>query len=211
MYRLLMGSFRRNVIVPLVGLRDSPERIALGVSIGLFVGLTPTVGIQMYAVVGIAAAARLYNVVVGRLGSPARGRSRIILPEIHFNIPAGVAMVWISNPLTMVPMYYAMYALGAFAMGRDATVTFDDFGRMWDTVVNQPSVAATAKAFFAELGQVLSPMFLGGAIWGTLCAVPAYPIAKWLVLRHRERKAAAPDAGRPERAPESPVKSDDGA
>jgi uncharacterized protein (DUF2062 family) len=45
---------------------------------------------------------------------------------IYFNanLPIAVALVWITNPLTWVPMYYFAYKIGAMAMGEES-FTFD--------------------------------------------------------------------------------------
>jgi len=50
------------------------------------------------------------------------------------NIPISVALVWISNPLTMGPLYYACYLVGDFVLGGTGT-TFA-FELSWDWVLN---------------------------------------------------------------------------
>ncbi len=35
---------------------------------------------------------------------------------IHANLPISVVLVWLTNPLTMPPMFYAAYKIGAWAM-----------------------------------------------------------------------------------------------
>ncbi|MGM0411803.1 MAG: DUF2062 domain-containing protein [Pseudomonadota bacterium] len=72
-------------------LRSHPEAIARGVAVGLFVGLTPTVGFQ--TVFMIAACI----LVAG-------------------NFPAAFAVSWVSNPFTMAPLYWGFHALGMAAV-----------------------------------------------------------------------------------------------
>ncbi|KNC65730.1 DUF2062 domain-containing protein [Pseudoalteromonas ardens] len=35
------------------------------------------------------------------------------------NLPLSIALVWITNPLTMPPIFYASYQVGAFALGQE--------------------------------------------------------------------------------------------
>lgn len=37
---------------------------------------------------------------------------------LRFNLPVAAAMVWITNPLTMPPIFYFNYRLGAWVLGR---------------------------------------------------------------------------------------------
>lgn len=66
--------------------------LARGVSLGLFVGLTPTVGIQT---------------------------SMMIAGSLMFraNFPAAFIVSFVSNPLTMAPLYYGFNRLGQWMMG----------------------------------------------------------------------------------------------
>jgi len=75
------------LINPVLHSRAPVSEVSLGDAVGDFLGLTPTVGVQMYLV---AVVWSIYRYIFRR----------------HFNLPVGVAMVWISNPLTMVPLYY---------------------------------------------------------------------------------------------------------
>lgn len=181
---------KRNIVDPLLGLKDSPERIALGVSIGIFFALTPTVGIQMAAVAAAAAVARAYNVFIRRFfpSDEKPGHSR--LPELHFNIPAGIAMVWVSNPLTMIPMYYFMYLIGVWVL-RIEPEHFEFFSTKWNEILAMDSTWEQIRGYLSVLGDLAGPMMLGGIIWGIVAALVLYPVARRLVVRHRTRKAAA--------------------
>lgn len=61
--------------------------VARGVAVGLFVGLTPTVGFQTLLMLGFCALLR-------------------------GNFLAAFAVSWISNPLTLTPLYLGYYLLG---------------------------------------------------------------------------------------------------
>ncbi|HSH69514.1 MAG TPA: DUF2062 domain-containing protein, partial [Deferrisomatales bacterium] len=68
-------------------LRGSPEAIALGVAIGVFVAFTPTAGVQ----------ALLALLLATLLGA---------------NRPAAVAPVFLTNPLTALPAFTLTYRAG---------------------------------------------------------------------------------------------------
>lgn len=68
-------------------LRKGPEAVARGVFVGLFVGLTPTVGGQTLLM------------VLGCAG-------------LRGNFPSAFAASWVSNPLTVAPLYWLFHGIG---------------------------------------------------------------------------------------------------
>ncbi len=78
--------FKLNLI-RLLRLRDSPERIARGMALGLFIGMSPTFGVQM--VLALFAA--------------------ILLRE---NKLAAILGVWVTNPVTAPFIYGLEYEFG---------------------------------------------------------------------------------------------------
>lgn len=74
------------------------------------------------------------------------------------NIPIAVALVWITNPLTMPPIYYAVYKFGAWIL---------------DTEVNT-EVAFSLDYIFNAFGQIWQPFLLGSFVVSTLSAVIGY-------------------------------------
>lgn len=65
--------------------------LARGVAVGLFIGLTPTVGVQTLLMLGAAVALRA-------------------------NFPAAFIASWINNPLTFAPLYLGFHGLGLEVM-----------------------------------------------------------------------------------------------
>ena len=84
------------LIKPIFSLKGSPHSIALGLAIGLWWALTPTVGIQMTV-------------------------SFIFCTVARANVPIALAMCWVSNPVTFIPMYYGYYWLGLILLNTPAT------------------------------------------------------------------------------------------
>ncbi len=87
------------LIVPLKRSQHPPEYSARGILVGIVWGLTPTVGVQMAAVFA-----------TWTLGRRLFGW--------NFNLIMALAWTWISNPLTMVPIYYLFYVTGQIMFGR---------------------------------------------------------------------------------------------
>ncbi|WP_051822658.1 DUF2062 domain-containing protein [Desulfonatronum thiodismutans] len=68
-------------------LRTDPDALARGVAVGLFIGLTPTFGVQTALI------------VVGCI-------------LLRGNVCSALAASWVCNPLTIIPLYWCFHALG---------------------------------------------------------------------------------------------------
>ena len=91
----------REVYERFVKIRGNPREIALGFALGIFIGLSPTMGIQMPIVVFLAA---------------MLGWSKI----------AAVFGVWVTNPFTAPFIYGTTYFVGAKLLGLKATMTLPE-------------------------------------------------------------------------------------
>jgi len=149
----------------LLQLDDDPHSVARGIAIGLVIAFTPTVGIQMFLVVVIHTLCRA-------------------------NRLAGIAMVWISNPVTLVPIYWADYQVGRWVL-RSPSIAYDRFTRLFE--LHAHGFVARFLEFLDHLrpvfGDVAIPMFLGGFLVGVALAIPAYPLTLRLVDLERRGKA----------------------
>ncbi len=75
------------------------------------------------------------------------------------NLPVSVVLVWITNPVTMPPMFYAAYMVGAWILGVESNISPDLF---------------TMGGAVHELGHIWWPLLLGSLILGTLLAGVGY-------------------------------------
>ncbi len=130
--------------------------LAGGIALGLFVGLTPTVGIQTVLVL---------------LGAPF----------LRANFPVAFLALWVSNPITTPPLYWAFNRLGAWV--------FSDF---------LPLSRLTELAPFAQtLVQQSAFLWLGSLLLAVPISVFSYIGFIWVwryatVRRWRHRPAAQP-------------------
>lgn len=170
---------RQKLIQPFTDSRDPVHEVAMGASVGAFLGLTPTVGVQMYLVF---MAWLLLRYVF----------------RIRFNMLIAFAMVWISNPVTMAPMYYAFLVTGQW-MRELAGVGFlpISYTAFTAEVARIGAVEGVsfllwlynaAKVLIVEFGW---PMVLGGLVYAIPGAIIAYPLTGIWLRRYRKFRAAA--------------------
>jgi hypothetical protein len=97
------------------------------------------------------------------------------------NLPLSVALVWITNPLTMPPMFFFTYRLGVWLMGIPPSHGEFHFELSYEWLVG-------------GLGAVWQPFLLGCFVAGSLSALVGYLTIRglWrlhLVRHYNERKA----------------------
>lgn len=147
----------------LLRLRGSPRQIALGVGIGMFVAFTPTLGMQM--------------VIAAFLATLLGG-----------NRAAAVAMVWLTNPVTVVPVFGGTYWLG--------TIFYSGPPTEHVTNIMKEAMADLANyeiwrfydqflAFLAIGRNIMIPMTIGGVIAGTVLGVASYFAALQVIDRFK--------------------------
>jgi uncharacterized protein (DUF2062 family) len=160
---------RRDLATWLIKLRGSPEAIALGVAIGVFVAFTPTIGFQ--TVIAL-----------------------ILATFLNANRPAAMVLVWITNPLTIPPCFAFTYWVGSLIWpgpspasvsqvirGSVAAVARHDFWEMYDQF-----------ATFVGMGRdVLIPLLVGGVVVGVTVGSVAYFLTLRSIRGYRRHRAHA--------------------
>jgi hypothetical protein len=164
---------RSRLVDPILRAQGSPVSIARGAALGMWFTLTPTVGIQMFLVTVI--------------GIPWKA-----------NIPVAIALVWLSNPLTIVPLYYSFYWVGTL-LTAVPTRSYSELAIVFLDVVkhvDEPdwSLFDGVKLLGME---VVTPMLVGSVLIATLVAIPTYHVALRLAWRRQasrlREQAAAQD------------------
>ncbi len=144
-YRLYLRRSRQFIYHNVLHADDPPHQLALGAAIGVFVAFTPTVGFQMVISVFLAWLLRANKVI-------------------------GLPVVWISNPATIVPMYYTCYVVGCSMLG------WQHVGEHWWAHLAQPPPGwlPTVTFFWSRLVEIAAPLWLGSVVIGSLLAYPTY-------------------------------------
>jgi uncharacterized protein (DUF2062 family) len=108
-------------------LDDTPHRIALGVAIGMFVAWTPTIPFQMMLTVALCFVCRANKVV-------------------------GLPFVWLTNPLTLIPVYTPNLFVGQWLLGKPV----GDFSQLQAAIDVNGSILERGQEFF----DAILPIFL---------------------------------------------------
>lgn len=142
---------------------DTPHSIALGTSVGTFVAFTPTVGIQMVIVLLIA---------------------WILNPVMRFNRIAALVAVYISNPITTLPIYWFNYWIGTFFV--EGTLTRKQLAG----VLEYDGLVAWWASLWELTVNIGWPLLIGSGVVAVVCAALAYAPVKWLVKTIQRRHPA---------------------
>ena len=136
-----LDTFLEKYNLPRAYFNINRKMITRGVLIGLFWGFIP-MPMQMAAVVATA-------------------------PFIRFNVPIAIAMVWLSNPITMPPMYYMEYLTGNYLLGLEG--------------IN--SIELTLEWFSANMKDIFVPLYVGTAFYSIVVSALVYFLLNWLWIR----------------------------
>ncbi len=175
---------RARLVVPMLRGRHPPGYTARAVGIGLAVALTPTSGIQMPTIFIIWLALRRFK------------------PALNFNLLVALAWTWITNPLTVPPLYYLYIVTGRLVLGRWGELRgYEVFERrLTNTLGDDASWLESFWVFAVNLFEKFGiPMFVGSVPWTVLGAWLGYRWSLTVMQRiheARERRRAA--AGLPQ-------------
>lgn len=150
---------RRFIVHDLLHADDPPHPLALGVALGIFFAFIPFFGIQMVFVVLFAWLLKANKLV-------------------------GTPLVWITNPATIVPIYYVCYMVGISMLGQPSIGS-----ERWAELAEPPAGwAAAARFYWGGLYEVGLPMLLGSVVVGFAAACPAYLITFHVICFYRMRR-----------------------
>lgn len=92
----------------------------------------------------------------------------------RFNVPIAIAMVWLSNPITMPPMYYMEYLTGNFLLGREGL----------------EDIQLTMEWFSEHFDEILLPLYVGTSFYSVIVSTLVYLLVNWLWIKsvHEEKR-----------------------
>lgn len=151
--------FRRFLFYRVFSLNDTPHRIALGVAVGMFVAWTPTMPFQMVLTIAISALVRANKFV-------------------------GVPFVWITNPVTLIPIYGPNYILGSWLLGRRSALK-QFVSEMQQCMTFSGGFWETTKTWWQATLNFFAPLWLGSLLIGIVIAAISYCLILWGVIKFR--------------------------
>lgn len=172
--RLRRGYVRR-LVLPLFRGEHPPEYMARGVFVGLFIALTPTVGVQMPGCLLLW------------------GLLKFLKPEWDFNLVVAMAWTWVTNIFTLAPFYYLFLLTGRVMMGEwDSLSGYHDFQqRLAISLAVEADWWTTLWIYLVSLFREFGvPMFIGSLPWAALFSVLGYRWSLDLTRKVYERRAA---------------------
>ncbi len=149
----------RYLYLRLIRLRGEPHELALGMAIGVFAGLTPTMPFHIIMAVALALCFRASK------------------------ITAAVG-VWVSNPLTWVPIYLYNYKLGALIIGLPETNSA--FSSIMNAIqLSGEGSLGVAKALIGSSSAVIAAFLIGGLAMGITGSIASYFLFLYIFKRIR--------------------------
>jgi uncharacterized protein (DUF2062 family) len=99
---------------------------------------------------------------------------------VRCNLPIAIALVWITNPITIPPIFFGTYKLGSWLLDTPPIIFDGSISWQW---IN------------AELGRIWKPLLVGSLCAGSFFSLLSYFIIRYLwrlyviyQWRHRQEK-----------------------
>ncbi|HCS89551.1 MAG: DUF2062 domain-containing protein [Thiohalocapsa sp. PB-PSB1] len=91
--------------------------------------------------------------------------------KFRVNLPISVSLIWLSNPLTIPPMFYLAYVIGALLLGQPVRAFEPEFWLDWHNWLG-----------------VVGPVLLGSLICASVCSAAGYYSIQMLWRRSLRRQ-----------------------
>lgn len=148
-------------ILKVVRLRGNPRALAMGVAMGVFIGLSPTFPLHSIIIIGVTLLLRINT------------------------FAALISATLVSNPFTMAPQYYACWRIGNFIFpGR---LTWGKIEEVLHVLSNEGFVESLKST--SQLGaDAIAVMLTGGFILGVPLALLSYFISFYFFMTIRQKR-----------------------
>jgi uncharacterized protein (DUF2062 family) len=154
---MFRAAFRR-----LLAIDDPPERTALAFSVGVFIAFSPLLG--------------LHTIL-----------ATLIAFLFRFNKVAIYVGTYVNNPfLTLGPIIFLSYAVGAFILGRPLRIPAEGI----DLLKNPHLLTGSYyRQVFVHSWDLVEPFAIGGTVLSVVCSALSYPLTLWVLRKYRHNRA----------------------
>lgn len=158
-FREMKRRSRRFVFHSILHADDPPHRLAAGLAIGMFITFTPTVGFQMILTAFFAWLLRANKVV-------------------------GLPIVWISNPVTIPPIFYLCYRVGRWVLQMEPVGI-----QWWETLSQPPATFSGRVSFYWErFTEIAAPLWVGSLIVALIVGYVTYYVSYYAIYGYRMKR-----------------------
>ncbi|MFB6345676.1 MAG: DUF2062 domain-containing protein [bacterium] len=137
--------------------KETPHRIAMGVAIGIFVAIVPSVGIGPFV-------------------------SFLLALTLNGNKLIAIALTFLSNPITFVPISYPSFLIGSRLLNRPHL----QFPWVTQTMASETPVDMIWR-YIDFSKDVFLPIFAGALVLGFITGLVSYFITLYVVKFYRSR------------------------
>jgi uncharacterized protein (DUF2062 family) len=157
--RLYRRRLRRFVVHSVLHADDPPDRIARGVAVGVFITFTPTIGFQMVLSLFFAWLLRANKLV-------------------------GLPIVWISNPATMIPIFYLCYLLGRTILQQESVGI-----EFWAELAHPPATwLESVRFYWQHFMKIFTPLWVGSLAISSVLAYASYYLSYYAICGYRMKR-----------------------
>ena len=101
----------------------------------------------------------------------------IIALPLRANLPIAIALVWVTNPITIPPMFFLAYLFGAWVLNRELQEVEFEISVEWLT---------------ESLGMIWEPFLLGCLMLGVIGSIIGYTLVhlvwRWHIHQHIQKR-----------------------
>ncbi len=153
----------RYYTLKLIRLRGNPQSLAIGVAVGLLIGISPTIPLHTVAIIGVTLLMRVNTV------------------------SALLAGAVVCNPVTMVPLYYLCWLVGDFILPN--RLTWERIKEVLRLITNESFMDSIHTLSSISLDAILV-MMTGGFVIGIPAAIVGYYYSLRFFIKINEKRRA---------------------
>ena len=154
--------FFKNFINRLLVMEKSPHKLALGCCLGIFMALSPFLGIQTWLAIPLS---WLFGV-----------NTLLVIAVLYL----------VNNPFTMFPIVVADYAVGHMVIERWMGMNLVAYNPSWMGWINS-KIGPTLYKYLGVTQVCFWCYILGGLLLATICSLPLYPFLKKFFSHHTSK------------------------